>query len=178
MCDFITPTVMAGIAIASAAASAAASGVAAADQADQAKAQADAARQAENIEQQMMVERQLQEADASAQKTLAIRDEAELAKSTVELTSSEAGISGSSSVRRKLAQVKRNRLEGVAAVENNAEAVQSQLSAERQGRRAQMGRELSQINTGPGVGMASFTGGLNGLSTGLSLAGGMKTLKE
>lgn len=145
----------------------------AAAQSKQANAQEDAARQAHLLEQQALAERQLQEAESASERQDAVNMEAQRAASTAQLTAAEAGVGGGS-VRARLAQIERDRMSGVIAVQRNEEVLQSQIGRQREGRTAQLSRELTSIDRGPGMGMAALTGGLSGVSTGLSIYGGMK----
>jgi multidrug efflux pump subunit AcrA (membrane-fusion protein) len=146
-------------------------------QAQQAKAQEEAAQQAHLLEQQALAERQLQEAESASDRQDQVNLEAQRAASTAQLTAAEAGVGGGS-VRARLAQIERDRMAGVVAVQRNEEVTQAQLGRQREGRTAQLSRELTSIDRGPGMGMAALTGGLSGVSTGLSIAGGVKDIRK
>lgn len=173
MCDPLTITAIA----VTTAASVATSTISAKQQAAMAKQQQESARRNELIQQETLRTRAIQEADAAALRKQELTDSAREALAVADVSAGEGGVGGNS-VRSIARDIERQRLAGINAIERNEGATQDQLGLEAQGVRANLARNISNINPGTGPALAGLTGAVQGVGQGLMLGQGINELRS
>lgn len=158
-----------GTALVGTATSTATSAIGAQTQAQMAKKQARAARRSEEIQQETLRTRGLQEADATAIRKQQLTDQAREALAIADVSAGESGVGGNS-VRSIARDINRQRLAGINAADRNLDATQDQISLEQRGVRARTARQINSINPGPGAGLAATNAAIQGLGNTLMLA--------
>lgn len=157
---------------------AATAGVQADTQKKAASSQAKATRAAAAQQRRQVAKRQVQEERSASQRKQAITDDAQAALSTATVSAAEGGVGGSGSpvVAAIARDIRRQRLEGINAVDDNLAATQDQLQEQQAGITAQANRQINAINPGPGIGLALGPALIQGAATGAQLAGNLISL--
>lgn len=177
MCDPVSLSIAAvTIGVASTAASTTTSAMQAQAQADMAKRSAEDARRNEQIQQETLRTRALQEADAANLRKQALTDSAREALAVADVSAGEGGVGGNS-VRAIARDIERQRLAGINAVERNDDATQEQLALEARGVRARAAREINSLNPGMGPGLAATNSALQGLGNTLMLTSAAQSIE-
>lgn len=176
MCDPVTLGLTAvAIGTVSTVTSTASAAVQAQTQASMAKRSAKDARRNEQIQQETLRTRALQEADAASLRKQELTDTAREALSVANVSAGEGGIGGTS-VRAIARDIERQRLTGINAIDRNESATQEQLSLEARGVRARAAREINSLNPGMGAGLAATNAALQGLGNTLMLTSAAQSI--